>query len=49
MGQHHLVHVDVAMIGWQLFGVQIGNGDLRQEAQDSDAEASNVTQEDGAR
>jgi hypothetical protein len=37
MGQHHLVHVDVAVIGRQLFGVPIGDGDLRQEAQHNHA------------
>jgi hypothetical protein len=36
VGQHYLVHVDVAVVGRQLLGIQI-RGDLWQEAQHDDA------------
>jgi hypothetical protein len=44
VGQHDLVHVDVAVIGRQLLGLEIGGRKLKT----TKPGASNVTQEDGA-
>jgi hypothetical protein len=49
LGQHHLVSVDVAVVERQLLGMQIRDGDLRQETHTTTTDASNVTQADGAK
>ena len=36
MAQHHLVHVDVAVIGGQLLRLHVGHGDLGRDRQDAE-------------